>query len=364
MKVLVAVVDYPNNDGNRSMMFVHVRNQYYRENGVDVSVLNFSAKQNYEIDGIRVITFSYYKKNIDFNYDVLISHAANIRNHYRFLKKYEKNFEKLLFFFHGHEVLKLNEVYPAPFKFFKQASKPRKVFQNLYDSFKLKLWNKYYTKITYKSQFIFVSNWLYQKFLMYTKIDPIKIDYHVSIIHNSVAKVFEENKYQYDTEKEYDFITIRSHMDESKYCVDIVNELAKNNSDLKFLLVGKGEIFNHIKKEKNITWINMTLKHEEMLNLMNSSKCGLLPTRQDTQGVMTCEMATFGLPVITSNIDVCHEICGELQNVNFIDNNNMKVDLNSMLKKLIEKGPYQVNKKYYSINTTMYELKILGIKRL
>ena len=37
-----------------------------------------------------------------------------------------------------------------------------------------------------------------------------------------------------------------------------------------------------------------------------------MPTRADAQGVMACEMATFGIPLITSNIDVCKEVFKEL----------------------------------------------------
>ena len=68
------------------------------------------------MDGIKVISLKSYK-NDNTKYDVLVLHAANIRNHYKFLKKYGQKFSRLLFFFHGHEVLKINEVYPKPYDY-------------------------------------------------------------------------------------------------------------------------------------------------------------------------------------------------------------------------------------------------------
>ena len=52
MNLLVAVADYPDNNGNVKLMYVHTRNIYYKKTGIDVTVLNFAAKNcyNYEIE--------------------------------------------------------------------------------------------------------------------------------------------------------------------------------------------------------------------------------------------------------------------------------------------------------------------------
>lgn len=52
--ILVLVQDYPNNEGSVALMYVHVRNKYYIQHGINVTVLNFSTSKNYSIDGIRV----------------------------------------------------------------------------------------------------------------------------------------------------------------------------------------------------------------------------------------------------------------------------------------------------------------------
>lgn len=44
-----------------------------------------------------------------------------------------------------------------------------------------------------------------------------------------------------------------------------------------------------------------------------------MPTRCDAQGVMVCEMATYGIPVISTNIDVNQEILSSYSNVILLD---------------------------------------------
>ena len=126
------------------------------------------------------------------------------------------------------------------------------------------------------------------------------------------------------TEKKYDFVTIRSVLDGSKYAVDIVNDIAKLNPQKKFLLVGKGLFFNYIPKADNLDWVDERISHQKMIELLNSAKCALMPTRTDAQGVMMCEMATFGMPLITSDIPVCHEVLDGWEGVAFISNENYK----------------------------------------
>ena len=60
-KVLVLVQNYPDNSGGISLMYVHVRNKYYVKHGISVTVLSFTAKNDYNIDNIRVITEKTYK---------------------------------------------------------------------------------------------------------------------------------------------------------------------------------------------------------------------------------------------------------------------------------------------------------------
>jgi glycosyltransferase involved in cell wall biosynthesis len=324
-----------------------------------VTVVNFAATNNYVIDDINVITLTTFMKIKDStNFDILISHAPNIRNHYRFVKKHRKHFQKMVFIFHGHEVLRLSKLYPKPFFWKKKHSLIRKSLQDTYDSIKLRLWRNFFPKIKNKTHFVFVSEWMHREFLENTRIPSKFIEDRYSIIYNSVGIEFENHAYSPAENIEYDFITIRMTLDGEKYSIDIVNELAKNNPDLKFLVIGRGEIFNHIEKANNLTWINNNLNHEEMLYYLNRAKCALMPTRTDAQGLLMCEMATFGVPVITSDIPVCHEVFSGFTNVEFINNNKVNTNLSPLLNKLTIGVPYKRNEKFISKNTSGMEFKL------
>ena len=358
MKVLVLSEDYPTNT-NQAMMFVHVRNKYYAKNDINVTVLNFRAKCDYEYEGIKVITIKTYKTS-DEDYDILVCHAANLKHHFRFLNKYQKKFDKIVFFYHGHEILKINEVYPKKYKW-KRKSFIDRLVQNLYDTIKCKLWHKKISRIIHKSQLVFVSKWLYYRFLYYIHINPAKLEGHISIINNSVGSIFEEKSYDYNIEKEYDFITIRGGtLDGSKYGIDIVTELAKSNPKFKFLVIGKGDFYKYNVKPDNIIFIEKSLTHDEMISFLNKSRCALLPTKQDTQGVLTCEMATFGIPTITSDIEICKEMFDGIDNVKFINNNNTNIDLGKVLQELETEKNYSKTCKFYSENTINKEIEIFN----
>lgn len=318
-KILVLVTNYPNNDGGVALMYVHTRNKYYAQNGIDVTVLNFAAEQGYEKDGIKVITLAEYKETQN-QYDDLILHAPNIRNHYVFLKQYDKEFNHIIFFFHGHEVLMINKTYPKPYAYMKTSSWVRRKAQDFYDVFKLAIWKRYLPHISLKADFVFVSNFFYSEFKHFTGLTNDKLLNHVHIINNSVGSIFEELSYNMNADKKYDFITIRNMLDESVYCIDLLCQIAENNPDKKFLLIGKGQYFDHYKKPENIEWVDRFLRHDEVISYVDNAKCAIMLTRRDTQGVMSCELVTYGIPLITSDLPICHEIFDGIEGVIFIAN--------------------------------------------
>ncbi len=356
--ILVLAAAYPDNDGNVALMYVHVRNKYYIHHDIDVTVLNFSAKSDYTYEDIKVITLNTYK-NEKKKYDVLVLHAANIRNHYRFLKKYGDNFDHFIFFYHGHEVLKINEVYPEPYSYVKKSNAFFQKLRNRYDDYKCNVWHNYLPKVAEKSDFVYVSNWLFEKFKLYVKLDETDLKNHVHIINNSVGNIFEENSYNHESEKIYDFITIRNIMDNSKYCIDLVDSLARKYKQFKFLVIGQGRYYQINAIPDNVTWLDTVLTHEEMLCYINNSKCGLLLTREDTQGVMTCELATYGVPVITSDIEVCHEMFDDIENVFMISNNIETVDLADKYKEILAIGDFRKTDKFSYKNTVKKEEQLI-----
>lgn len=354
MKILVLCEDYPNPNGGISMMFVHTRNVEYAKHH-KITVLNFRANEKYEIDGIEVITERDYKERGD-KYDLVIAHAANLKHHYKFLKNNKP--DKIVFVFHGHEVLNINKTYPAPYSYVKDSAIKR-ILQNAYDKYKCRVWRKFFTKNQDKCTFIFVSEWMknqFEKWVMPTGFFTDK----VFITYNGISEIFEKNSYDIDSEKIYDSITVRGNLDGSKYCVDLVCDIARANPSMKFCLIGRGAFFNHFPKPDNVEWINSGMKHKEIAEYLDKSKCALMPTKTDAQGLMACEMASYGIPLITSDIDVCHEIFDDFTNVAFIKNDDIS-NFSEVYCDLV--GNYKgavKNSKYYKTNTIQNELDIIA----
>ena len=71
---------------------------------------------------------------------------------------------------------------------------------------------------------------------------------------------------------------------------------------------------------------------------------------------MMCEMATYGIPLITSDIKVCREVLEGFDNIYYIDNNKPEVDP----KKIFEAFDEYITKqsRYYKINTCEKELEL------
>ena len=358
MKALILAADYPDLNGKIALYYIHTRSMFYIKKGLEIEVLNFKAKEDYTIDGVNVITLDTYKtKKEKTDYAILIAHAPNLRNHYLFLKKYGDNFKKFLFFFHGHEVLKINKDYAKPYDYMRKKGE---FLQDVYDYFKLKIWHKFFMKNNDKSYYIFVSNWMKEKFLKNTKIKDDFIKRRSFITYNSIGEEFEKNTYKKDGKKEYDFVTIRGHLDGSKYCIDIVNQLARLNPKSKFLVIGKGKYFDKYEKASNLEWKEQLCNHKEIIEILNKSKCALMPTRTDSQGLMACEIATFGIPLITSDISVCHEIFDSFKNVEFIDNQNIeKENITKKYQDILNRLNDSKNKKYFLEENCENEIRII-----
>lgn len=358
MKILVLATTYPDNNGSVEHYFIHTRNLYYKNNGMDVTVLSLNEKNGYVIDEIPVITLSDFEKSTD-TYDCCLSHAPNIRNHYRFLRKHGNEFSRFVFFFHGHEVLRTTIEYPKPYDYTKTSSLLRIWGRDLYDRIKLRIWARYFRSVRDKSDFVFVSDWMLRMFEKYVGIRRRQLR-NVHVIYNAVGQAFESISYDADREKEVDFVTIRGTIDGSKYGVDIVSALAESNPSYRFLVIGKGEYFEHHEKPDNLEHRNKNLTHQEIIEALNQSRYALLPTRTDAQGVMACEMATFGIPLVTSSIEVCREVFQDFEGVALIDNQEAlkgHVSLSEVVEQI--HSPLVKNEKYFSKNTMQKEVDIL-----
>jgi len=323
LKILILAEDYPSKDNIYALMYIHTRIKIYLENGLDVEVLSFSAKESYLFEGVNVFKEADILKNISTNkYNLIISHAPNLRNHIRFINKNNKYFNKIIFFIHGHEVLKKSNYYPEPFFY----NKPKfyilnKLFNDIYDKIKLRILESFIKRNleSEKLKIIFVSEWMKDAFLENIKIPKKIINNNSVIISNTIGKEFIQKSYNFNSEKSADFITIRP-FDDPKYGVDIVTEIAKQNPDYSFHLYGKGKYFDYNKKPDNLTVYNRFILNDAIPDLLDRYRAAIIPTRLDSQGVIMCETATYGIPLITSNLDICREMLKDFNNIAFIDN--------------------------------------------
>ena len=322
-KLLILTEAYPNANNMYAMNFVHSRNKIYTSLGYHVDNLSFSATANYSIDGVNVLSGD-NAKSIDLsNYQAVISHAPNIKNHIRLLRQKIKDCKKLIFIFHGHEILKINKYYPTPYDWEPKISGGRMMLQNAYDSFKLKTLKHFIEKYSERISVVYVSDWLREAA---HKSIGSTLNCNEVIIPNACGNLFFNNSYSPQENKTADIISIRP-LNGSKYAIDLIVESAINNPNLQYSLYGRGDYFKYKSIPKNITLYDKFLSHNEIPKLLDSHKAALMPTRLDAQGVMTCEMALYGIPTYTSNLKVCRDFLSSFPNVRFIDNNNFKKSL-------------------------------------
>ncbi|MBK9282740.1 MAG: glycosyltransferase family 4 protein [Sphingobacteriaceae bacterium] len=358
MNLLVIVQDYPDESDNQRFGYVHTRNKYYVEIGIDVLVLAFDAKKEYVFENITITNLRFFKRNYDIGmFDAIVSHAPNLRNHLRFLYFYTKS-KKIFFFVHGHEVLKQSNYYPEPFPFIRsKLFYLARIFRDIYDAIKLAAFKKYFTK-NLKSErvkLIFVSEWMKSEFKSNIKIDDNLLENNSLIIHNAAAKEFLNQDYNYAAEEKFKIITIRQ-FDNPKYAIDLVLKAANENPQFEFHVFGKGIFFKYYSIPDNLKIFNSYFIHQEIPGLLNQYTAAFMPTRLDSQGVMMCEMATFGIPLITSDIPICREMLKEFSNVFFIKNDTDHIFFDDILEKINPNS--RINKDKFSFeNTILKEVK-------
>ena len=121
-------------------------------------------------------------------------------------------------------------------------------------------------------------------------------------------------------------------------------------------MIGKGEYFEHNQQPENLIHINRSLKQEDLLKYIDASYCALMPTRRDSQGVMACELATYGIPVITSDLKVCKEVFEGFSNVREISDSDILEPLNLKIEKSCIRNK---NEKYFFKDTVAIEIELL-----
>ncbi len=358
-KLLILSESYPSKDGV-DMAYVHSRALYYRKKGIGVEVICFKSKTDYLIDGVQVWSELGFKKagNSLHQYDLVISHAPNLKNHFRYLLQNQLQDQNLVFVIHGHEVLKKVDYYPLPFSRLPSGKYRVGEFVNrIYDFIKVKVLKFLFRRVRGPNvHLIFVSQWMRDHFCHNLQLEALEVNPISSVIPNPIHEILEQNKYESRGNKVADFVAIRP-FDNPKYCVDVIVETARRNPELTFHLYGKGSYFDYYEKPENLTVFNKFFAQSEIPEVLNQYRAAIMPTRLDSQGVMMCEMASYGIPIVVSNLDICHEMMDGFQNVHFIDNDNPDSRLKDFLQNLDFQKASKSNK-FLPGNTVEKELEL------
>lgn len=361
--IVILVEDYPSEKNKYAMSYTHSRNLEYLKSGLEVLVVSMRSQFNYSYEGIQVITKSEFKKVMRDKTlpekKILISHAPNIKNHYGIIKDYEVFFVKILMFFHGHEALKVKNYYPSEYDYNKNSKKA--FIHTFYDPIKLWLLKKIILNLHKKKKvlLIFVSEWMKKEALINLNL---RINIDSEVINNNINIAFLENQYEPSKKFKGDFITIRP-LDSSKYAIDLVVKLAEKNQKFTFHIYGIGKYFEYNHCPSNLFVFNDFIEQKDIPKLLNNYRIALMPTRLDAQGVMACEIATYGIPLITSNLTVCSEMFSEFQNVSLVNDNFFSEKIN--MREILENSKINKSNGKFSINNTVRKeidiiLKILN----
>lgn len=321
LPILVLTQTYPSETRKYEQTYVHTRLLQYKASGLEPVVLSFSAHQPYVYEGIQVHSaLSFEAQYPQQDIGLLISHAPNLRNHVRWLLAQQSRIQRYVFFIHGHEVLIKSRYYPKPYGF----QTPKTPFKQwghwAYDHFKLHVLRRFLKSLGTKMHVVFVSRWMKEEGLKNLKMELPEDQY--SIIYNAAHPMFIDSSYQAPQVGPKRLITVRP-LDGPKYAVDLVCALAHKHPEYQFDVFGKGHYFEHHPPPTNLTHHARFLTHQELVQTLNQYHAALMPTRLDAQGVMMCEMATFGIPLITSDLPICKEVLSPFEAVFYFNNTTL-----------------------------------------
>lgn len=306
--VLLITPGYPSLENKYNTAFVHTRIKAYQEAGIPVDVVvcnEIPDIKQYTFEGVHVFKCDYfylrellqkrpYKKILIHFFD---DRYANI------LESVDTSETQLYFFLHGAETL-----YRDWPKIVSPYFGPEVVIDGaLEDRFKRKdFFIKKYSHFK-NAKWLFVTEWTRQRCEELLDFKFERSDVIPCLIDTELFSY--ERK---DPELRKKIFVLRKFDDIRTYSLDtvvrVILELSRRPffSDLEFDIYGDGSLHERIlepvKDFENVKIHKEFLTHEQIRKVHQTHGIALFPTRFDSQAVSSCEAASSGCAVVTSDI--------------------------------------------------------------
>ena len=305
---LVVTPGYPAVDNKYNCAFVHTRVRAYQKVGMNVDVACICetlSAQSYEFEGVKVVRagFGYLRELLmRKKYGKILIHFFDNR-FANVLESVDLSDTKLYFYLHGAETLyhdwtKILSPYFGP---------PAEITDGLRQLFAEKdFFIKKYNHIKC-AKWIFVTPWTRSRC---EELLGIKFENSDVIPCLIDTELFSYQKK--DPELRKKIFVLRKFDDINSYSLDtvvrVIEELSRRDffSDLEFDIYGDGSlhsvILEPVTRYPNVHIHKRFLTHEEIRRVHETHGIALFPTRFDSQAVSSCEAASSGCAVVTSDI--------------------------------------------------------------
>ncbi len=305
---LVLTPGYPSVDNKYNCAFVHTRVRAYRKIGMNVDVACIGetlSAQSYEFEGVKVVRagFGYLRELLmKKRYGKILIHFFDNR-FANALESVDLSDTRLYFYLHGAETLyhdwtrMVSPYFDPPAEI---TDKLRKLFAE--KDFFIEKYNR-----IGRAKWIFVTPWTRSRC---EELLGIKFENSDVIPCLVDTELFSYQKK--DPELRKKIFVLRKFDDLNSYSLDtvvrVIEELSRRDffSELEFDIYGDGSlhsvILEPVRRFSNVHIHKRFLTHEEIRQVHETHGIALFPTRFDSQAVSSCEAASSGCAVVTSDI--------------------------------------------------------------
>lgn len=305
---LLVTPGYPSIEDKYNTAFVHTRAKAYMYAEFNVDVLCIKETpcyKSYTYEGINVISADFYflrRLLQERKYKRILIHFFD-QNYANVLESVDTTQTHLYFYLHGAETLYWDwSKITSPY--FGQKSKIDDALLELFSTkdFYIKKYSQFKN-----AHWIFVTPWAKERCEELVGVSFLNSD--------AIGCLVDTELFTYkrkDPELRKNIFVVRKFHNIKSYSLDtvvrVILELSHRPffNDLQFNIYGDGDMHDRIlapvKSFQNVHITRSFLNHEQLREVHESNGIALFPTRFDSLGVSSCEAASSGCAVITSDI--------------------------------------------------------------